>query len=341
MPDPETIPQAEPQPPTIRPDAALPHWLTALTVIWLLAYAAVRLTLMGVEDLGPLSATGPDLVILTGAAGVFVIAAAVAVVCAQAWFGRAEAPRWGRMLLAAAGGLTSAALMIAGAAILLDLVGGILPGLGVVFYPLGALIRLGCVASAALVAVHTRRFWAATRRSDVDRPRPTRTPEWVVAVGYLTVAACLVRLAAQLVVGLDVNPLGIGPAMVVFEAGFLLAGVLLPLALVHRWGRIWPAWVPALRGRRVPRTLLIVCGAALGVALVAYFGMATTTMVVEALGGRNPFPTSDGGSEFPDAFYWVSVPAYLVWGIGLVVCTLSYARITACAGPDPRPGEPS
>jgi hypothetical protein len=49
-----------------------------------------------------------------------------------------------------------------------------------------------------------------------------------------------------------------------FEAGFVLAGTLLPLALVHSWGRVLPRWVPLLAGRRVPRWLLL--GPAFGIA---------------------------------------------------------------------------
>lgn len=318
-----------PAPPTARGSTGPPRWFTAVTAAWLLGYAVVRLMVMSATDLGPLSATGPDLIVLAGASGVGVLVAALVAVGAQARLVRVAAPPRARILVTAAGAVTSAALMIAGATILLDLVGGLLPGLGVVFYPLGALIRLGCVVAAALIAAHTWRFWTSADRPDRDQSRPQRTPAWVVVVGYLTVLACLVRLAAQLVVGFDVNPFGIGATMVVFEAGFLLAAVVLPLALVHRWGRIWPAWVPGLRGRRVPRMLLVVGGAVLGVGLVAYFGMATTKMVIEAFGGRSPFATTDAVSELPDAFYWVSVPAYLLWGIGLVICTLSYARITA------------
>ena len=322
--------------PATKPGTGPPRWLTAVTAIWLLGYAVVRLAVLAADDLGPLSATGPDLIVLAGLSGVGVLVAALVAVCAQAVLVRVDAPRWTRILVSAVGAVTSAALMIAGATILLDLVGGVLPGLGVVFYPLGAMIRLGCVLAAVLIAAHTWQYWRATSGPARDQPGPRRTPAWVVVIGYLTVAACLVRLAAQFVVGLDVSTFGIGATMVVFEAGFLLAGILLPLALVHRWGRVWPAWVPGLRGRRVPRMLLIVCGAGLGVALVAYFGMATATMVIEGFGGRSPFVGSDGGSDLPDAFYWVSVPAYLLWGIGLVICTLSYARITAPhRGPSP------
>ncbi|QVQ55036.1 hypothetical protein J4H86_19800 [Spiractinospora alimapuensis] len=299
--------------------------MTVLTVVWLAGYAVARLGLTVVDV--PMSAMGPDLVMLTGSSGIVVLVLAIGAVVAQFLLQRGRPARVSRLTVAIAGAGIAATLMGAAALILLDLVSGVLPGLGMDFQPLGALSRLGCVVAASLVALHTWRFWNATHGDLGDRPPPRETPGWVVAVGYAAVAACLVRLAAQLVVGLDTNPLTGGPSMIVFEVGFLLAGILLPLALVHRWGRIWPAWVPLLRGRRVPRRLLIGCGSVLGVTMVAYFGVMTGQMVLERLQGRNPFPPS-GGLDLPEPFFWVSVPAYLVWGVGLVIGTLSYARVS-------------
>jgi hypothetical protein len=45
--------------------------------------------------------------------------------------------------------------------------------------------------------------------------------------------------------------------------GFVLGGTLLPLALVHSWGLIWPRWIPAPAGRRFPRWLVL--GPAIGI----------------------------------------------------------------------------
>lgn len=304
-----------------------PRWFTVVTAGWLIAYAAVRLVLLAIEVPVALSATGPDLIILSGPAGVGVLVLALAAVTAQVGLlrHRTSLLRW---LASVPGALASAALMAAGALILLDLVGGILPGLGLGFFPAGALSRVGCVAAAVLTGTHTWLFWRSTRPAGGTRPLVQESPGWVVATGYVTVAACLTRLIAQAVVGMDANPLAGGPAVVLFEAGFLLAGIVLPLALAHRWGRVLPSWVPAVGGRRLPRGILLVCGSVLGVGMVAYFGMMTVTMVLERIAGRNPFPPS-AGMDLPEAFFWVSVPAYLVWGLGLTIGTLTYARITA------------
>ena len=87
----------------------------------------------------------------------------------------------------------------------------------------------------------------------------------------------------------------------------MLAGVLLPLALVYHWGEVWPGWVPLLAGRTIPRLLLLVPGFGLGAGIVAYFGMGMVQV------------TSGSHSEFSDAFLWVAMSAYLVMGVGLVI----------------------
>ncbi|MFC4140433.1 MULTISPECIES: hypothetical protein [unclassified Microbacterium] len=311
--------------PATAPRVARP--LTMLTLLWLAGYAIARAVLVVVDPRMPLSAVGSDLLVVTGWSSVAMPMLAFAAVAVQAAAAHRPAAvlRWSAVV---AGALAAASMMVSAALILLDLVGGILPGLGVVFFPLGTLIRTACVVAAALTAAHTWRFWSVTRPASVARRRPARTPAWVVAAGYAAVAACLTRLGAQLFVGMDRTPFAATPASVLFEIGFLLAGILLPLALVHRWGRIWPGWVPWLRGRRVPRMLLISCGGILSVTMIAYFGMMTVQMVVERMHGRNPFPPS-GGLDLPEAFFWVSVPAYLIWGVGLAIGTISYARITA------------
>ncbi|MFC0005641.1 hypothetical protein [Micromonospora siamensis] len=118
--------------------------------------------------------------------------------------------------------------------------------------------------------------------------------------------------------------------MLVFEVGFLLAGVLLPLALVHRWGRIWPGWVPLLAGRRIPPALLLVPAAVFAVGLVGYFGVGLVDLAVETVTGT--FDPGDG--RFPLGFFWVAEPAYWVWGWGLGVAALSFRTRTrpVCPG---------
>lgn len=250
-----------------------PRWLTLTTLTWLAIYSAAHIALTLIDQPLPVSSIGPDPLLFNSASSFVSLVVCLVSVAAQAWLLPHRPAGVLRTVTAATGASASAGLMFAGALILLDLVGAVLPGIGLVVSPLGALIRLGCVSAAVLTGVHTWRFWKSTQVQEHRRPKPLMASVWMTVVGYLTVAACLTRLSAQLVVGIDENPLAAGPAMIVFESGFLLAGVLLPLALVHRWGRVWPGWVPVLSGRGVPRRLLIVCGSVLGVTMVAYFGM--------------------------------------------------------------------
>lgn len=307
--------------------------LTLITVGWLLGYAVLRAAWTVLGPPAELSAVGVDLVLLTGWPGVGTLLAAAVIVTAQAVAaGRHDSPAprttAGTVALTLAGLVLAAALILAGALILLDLVGGVLPGLGVAFFPLGAASRAACIGAAVLIMIHTRRFWLGRRAIRPAAAPRTAAPGWVIGAGYLAVTGCLVRLGAQLVVGLEANPFAGGPSMIVFEVGFLLAGLLLPLALVHRWGRIWPFWVPGLAGRRIPRWLLIIPGVGLGGGMTSYFGLMTAQMIAERIQGRNPFPPA-GGLDLPEPFFWVSVPAYLVWGVGLLIGAISYTRLTA------------
>jgi hypothetical protein len=332
----DITPAAENTPPMTVEAAAVPSErrgtapprtiLTALTLTALLGYAAVRIAFTTLGAPADMSAVDDDLVILTGWSGVAVLGIAAIAVVAQAILARREPTPVLRIVVAAAGALSAAALIVASALILLDLVGGILSGLGVAFYPLGALSRLGCVAAAVLTGLHTWRFFLATRTGAIVRPRPTVAPTWVIAAAYAAVLAFGLRVAAQFAVGFDFDAFASAPSAIVFEIGFLLAGTLLPLALAHRWGRIWPRWVPLFAGRRVPRWVVLGPGAVFGTGMVAYFGFMVVQMIGHRLQGRNPFP-----GDLPEWFFWVSVPAYAIWGVGLLIGAVSYGRLTVPA----------
>jgi hypothetical protein len=141
------------------------------------------------------------------------------------------------------------------------------------------------------------------------------------------VVGCAVRIGAQAVVGFDRSPLSSGVSVLLFELGFLLGGSLLPLSLVHSWGRVWPRGVPGLAGRAVPRRLVLWPAAGISAGLVVYFGLMLLQMIAERLRGRNPFPPS-GGLELPEAFFWFAVPSYLAWGAGMAVAAFGYHRMT-------------
>jgi hypothetical protein len=224
-----------------------------------------------------------------------------------------------------AGWVVVGSLVVSSAILLLDLVGGILMTLGIPVDGGAAASRMAAFTLAALLAISTRAHQRAARgacrrcgRGPGHEPR-LATPRWAYWGAYLAVAGCLVRLAAQYSLFLGEIPYDAGPALIVFEIGFLLAGILLPLALVHRFGRVWPFWVLGLSGRRVPRWLVLGPGLVLSVGLVAYFGAGLGQHAVETVTGR-------AGDD--DAFLWVAMTAYWLWGLGMGAAAISYRQVT-------------
>lgn len=277
-----------------------------------------------------LSPIGHDLII-PGGAGLALCVLAALLAAALRWQGGS---RQQGAALVAASAVTGAALIVAAALFVFDLVGGIFPGMGIDFFPLGAASRVACIGSGVLLLLAARGYWLRhglrspfARRIHELTTRLSHTPDWAYWAAYVSVAGCLTRIVAQAAVGFDSSPLTEGGSAELFNICFLLAGTLLPLALVHSWGRIWPRWVVGLSGRRVPRWLVLGPGIAVSSIIVVYFGTMLVEMIFQRLQGHNPFPP-DERMALPETFFWVAVPAYFVWGVGLAVATLSYRRRT-------------
>lgn len=154
--------------------------------------------------------------------------------------------------------------------------------------------------------------------------RAERAPGWALAGAYLAVAGFAARISvwlADTIAGrwpsAATRENGVSAsAMVVFIVLMSLAGTLLPLALAHRWGRLWPAWVLPLRGRAVPRWLVLGPGLFVGASLTAYFGIA----------GMIAWIRGDFGGPFLPLL--LEVGGYTLWGIGLLVACASYVALT-------------
>jgi hypothetical protein len=184
--------------------------------------------------------------------------------------------------------------------ILIDAVAVVLPGLGIPFDLLGMLSRLGALGGAALLAFLAK----------AHQPNARPWPRWVSTGGaVLAVCGCLTRLAAQAVVGFGRTPYSGGLSTILFEAGFLLAGTVLPLLLVHPIGRLFPRW------------MLMLPGFAIGGGMTAYFGVGLIQMIVAAVRGEPQFGDDIG---LPNSFFWFAVPAYVVWGAGLLLAARGY-----------------
>ncbi|WP_406079283.1 hypothetical protein [Micromonospora sp. NBC_00858] len=286
------------------------HGLTYAVLGWAVAYGGVRLawTIGEAPDFGQF---GSDLLGFTGWRSVALCVAAGALAVA---LDRVET--W-RPALAGVAWTVAGALIAAAAILLPELVGLLLFTVGPYFDPVAFASRLGCVTGAVLLSLATAHYQRRTRgdcpdccrtvRPGLRRSTPARWARWAA---YAAVAGLVTRFAAQIVVGFD--GLTQDASVIGLEIGLLLAGVLLPLALVHRWGEIWPGWVPLLAGRTIPRLLLLVPGFGLGAGIVAYFGMGLVQL------------TSGSISQFSDTFLWVAMSAYCILGLGLISASSDY-----------------
>jgi hypothetical protein len=307
-------------------DVALPGWrrfAPQLAIAWALGYGALRIFwALGQAPSPP--PIGTDLIAFTGWWPVALCVSAGVVV-----FALGSAP-WSRPLAVTAW-CVAAALVAASALLLLDVVGIILPGIGVTVHLVAFLSRIACLAGGVLVgatALSYQRHWrgaclACGSSGEVVPFAPgTGPPWWASLAAWAAVAGCLVRLLAQLAVGFGSALMQASGTVLLFEAGFLLAGTVLPLALVYPWGRVFPRWVPLLSGRSVPRWLVLGPGLGLGVGMTAYFGVTMVQIAVMTFAGT----WQQKDSSDPLWFYWLAVPAYLAWGMGLGLAALAYWR---------------
>lgn len=314
------------RPPRLR-DETLPgwrRWTSQALVVWALGYGSVQIYwVLGQAPSPP--PIGSDLIAFNGWWSVALCGAAAVLVLALR-----NAP-WSRPLAVAAW-CVAAALVAASALLLLDVVGLILPGIGATVHPVAFLSRVACLAGGVLLgasALSYQRHWrgaclACGGTSDAVPPAQGSGHPWAFVAAWAAVAGCIVRLLAQFAVGFGGELLAGGATVLLFEAGFLLAGTVLPLALVYPSGQVLPRWVPVLSGRGVPRWLVLGPGLVLGVGMTAYFGVTLVQIAVETFTGSwEP----DAGSE-PLWFFWIAVPAYFVWGLGLAIAALSYRHAT-------------
>lgn len=287
----------------VRVPPAWMSWIPRLAFGWATAYGLVRVW-FATGHAPEWNFPGGDLLIPDWPSVAACLVSAALVVAATTW---SQYRVVIGLLWAAAAGWVAVAAMA-----LLDVVGGLLPGLGIPWDLPGMLSRFGALVGAALLA-----GTALARQRQLDptcfgcsgrRRVLTSTPRWAVAAAWIAVGGCLLRLAAQAVVGFETTPYAASLSMLLFEGGFLLAGIALPLLLVYRLGKVFPRW------------MLLLPGAGLGVGITAYFGVGLLQMIAETLQGKVAFDDID----LPQSFFWVAVPAYLAWGVGLAVATYGY-----------------
>lgn len=150
-----------------------------------------------------------------------------------------------------------------------------------------------------------------------------RWGKWAAAIAALIpLVYAVTRLAWALGI-----PLGLSEEF--FEAGqaedtwlagaalatVAIAGSLLTLGLVQRWGEVFPRWLPLVGGKRVPPALAIVPGAAVA-AMVTAAGLMFVRRTALGMG----FFSLTGGD-------WAAIAPELLWpfwGLALGAATLAY-----------------
>ena len=233
-------------------------------------------------------------------------------------------------------GLVGVALVAESILCLLDLVSVLTLGTFLPVYAVSAASRLGLLVGGVLLLALLRSTvvqvshgcTSCGREGSVeqwDALRAGPAPRWAWIAAHVAVAGMVVRVLAQLAIGLDTGPQGSdGSSPLVFEGGFLLAGTVLPLAMVHRWGRVWPRWVLPLRGRPVQRWLVAGPGLVLSAGITVYFGIGLIQMTIAQITTGKPW----GDTTIPDPFFWVAIPAYFVWGAAMGLAAISYYQST-------------
>ena len=113
------------------------------------------------------------------------------------------------------------------------------------------------------------------------------------------------------------------PAVAVAIVILPTLGGLLTAGLVRPWGYVFPAWLPLLAGRRVPRLLALIPAGVVAVSLISY-GLISSWFLVNGL--RTGTTT---WSELRSAWaVALTVPVFLAWGAALGVTAFGYYLVT-------------
>ncbi|MFI6507107.1 hypothetical protein ACIBCT_05840 [Streptosporangium sp. NPDC050855] len=193
-------------------------------------------------------------------------------------------------------------------------------------------VTAGALTLACAVAEQRRVRRACPHCARVHGRSPERrtdpAPRWACLAAYAAITGCAARVSVLVIESITAGeplPFTLGFSFGVFIVLLILAGTLLPLALVHRFGRIWPRWVVPLAGRDVPRWLVLGPALFVGASMAGYFGVAGMTAWLLGRGNLAQAPLWKVSME---------MFGYTVWGLGLLAAAVSYHALT-------RPGCPS
>jgi len=108
-----------------------------------------------------------------------------------------------------------------------------------------------------------------------------------------------------------------------FLANFGLAGAVLMLGLVQRWGEVFPRWMIGLAGRRVPIAMAVVPASFVSV-LLTLGGIAIWSGLDRMLAELARAGAKGIGIVWAATFQVGPVLLFPVWGVALAVATLGY-----------------
>jgi hypothetical protein len=205
-----------------------------------------------------------------------------------------------------------------------------------------ALNQFLCLGGGALWAAAALAFQRQARHACAHCGRPAAAgtgggegrdwARWGRWATWVAVLAPLPYAATRLAWALDI-PLGVTDEfMAAYRAdyvakgvglwrftlgGMALAGSVLTMGLVQRWGEVFPRWIPVLAGRRVPPALAIV--PATLVSLAVTVAAITIWRGVAAEGAGLELGPDSWGPGGP-------ILLWLPWGVALGLATLAYHR---------------
>lgn len=202
-----------------------------------------------------------------------------------------------------------------------------IPGLPPVVDWLGFATRTASLMSAALMAASTISFQRITRGSCAvcgqGELAKTRSNTWLgYAAFVLSFPYPLLKIYWSLG-GTLWNDQSFGQHSAYGEIVVFGASALLSLALVQKWGKIFPNWMPIFAGKQVPRWLLIIGG-------WTAFGLTTTVGILAVFGSIMQALGFDGpvGSSGNTLLVSIVYGSWLALGIAFGGATWFYQQQT-------------
>jgi hypothetical protein len=194
-----------------------------------------------------------------------------------------------------------------------------------------AVLTLAGLAWMVTAAVQHRRLTGACPRcgrgtADLEWTSPesaARWGRWAVAIAVaLPVGYAATRYAWALRIPLGVrqqllDDLGTAVYAGAALATLAVAGAVLTLGLVQRWGEVFPRWIPRLNGRTVPIGLAVVPAGIVSLVLASAGLMFVRLAITGTLGENLPGTSDDVAGWLPEMFW-------PLWGAALAAAAYAY-----------------